>query len=92
MNDQLKQLIELQKIDAAILFIQRTLDDMPKKIKEVESPLREAESHLKGVQEMLDALEKKYDKQFKVVFDAIRQLMTPPSPKRKGIGFLQDRS
>ena len=26
----------------------------------------------------LAALEKKYDAQFKVVFDAIRQLMTPP--------------
>jgi len=35
----------------------------------------------------LDALEKKYDTQFKVVFDAIRQLMTPPTPKRRGIGF-----
>jgi hypothetical protein len=31
----------------------------------------------------LDALEKKYDAQFKVVFDAIRQLMTPPEPKKK---------
>jgi len=28
----------------------------------------------------LDALEKKYDAQFKVVFDAIRQLMAPPQP------------
>jgi hypothetical protein len=26
----------------------------------------------------LNALEKKYDQQFKVVFDAIRELMTPP--------------
>jgi hypothetical protein len=36
----------------------------------------------------LDVLEKKYDAQFKVVFDAIRQLMIPPDtkPKRK-IGF-----
>lgn len=36
----------------------------------------------------LAALEKKYDAQFKVVFDAIRELMTPPepSPKRR-IGF-----
>ena len=36
----------------------------------------------------LDALEKKYDAQFKIVFDAIRQLMLPPEakPKRK-IGF-----
>jgi hypothetical protein len=36
----------------------------------------------------LEALEKKYDAQFKVVFDAIRQLMTPPEPKRCKIGFL----
>lgn len=35
----------------------------------------------------LDALEKKYDAQFKAVFDAIRQLMTPPTPKRRQIGF-----
>jgi hypothetical protein len=35
----------------------------------------------------LEALEKKYDAQFKVVFDAIRQLMTPPETKRRPIGF-----
>jgi hypothetical protein len=35
----------------------------------------------------VDALEKKYDHQFKVVFDAIRRLMIPPEPKRKPIGF-----
>jgi len=36
----------------------------------------------------LAALERKYDAQFKVVFDAIRELMTPPMPKRRRIGFL----
>ena len=36
----------------------------------------------------LAALEKKYDSQFKVVFDAIRALMKPPEPKKKrSIGF-----
>jgi hypothetical protein len=36
----------------------------------------------------LDALEKKYDAQFKVVFDAIRELMKPLPEKPKGrIGF-----
>ena len=35
----------------------------------------------------LAALEKKYDEQFKVVFDAIRQLMAPESKKRRPIGF-----
>jgi hypothetical protein len=43
----------------------------------------------------LDALERKYDQQFKVVCDAIRQLMEPPpEPKRKRIGFaaeMEDR-
>jgi len=36
----------------------------------------------------LEALEKKYDAQFKVVFDAIRQLMSPAEPKKRKIGFL----
>jgi hypothetical protein len=37
----------------------------------------------------LDALEKKYDTQFKVVFDAIRELMKPPSePPKRRIGFM----
>ncbi|HTD66745.1 MAG TPA: ORF6N domain-containing protein [Candidatus Limnocylindria bacterium] len=35
----------------------------------------------------LEAMEKKYDAQFKVVFDAIRQLMSPAETKRKEIGF-----
>lgn len=35
----------------------------------------------------LDELESKYDRQFKVVFDAIRQLMSPPRANRKQIGF-----
>ncbi len=36
----------------------------------------------------LAELEKKYDAQFKVVFEAIRELMTPSEPKKKrSIGF-----
>lgn len=36
----------------------------------------------------LAALERKYDAQFKVVFDAIRELMEPPTPaERREIGF-----
>ena len=39
----------------------------------------------------LDGLEKKYDAQFKVVFEAIRELMTPSQPKSKRrIGFIQE--
>ncbi len=36
----------------------------------------------------LNDLEKKYDAQFKVVFDAIRRLMAPPQTPPKKIGFL----
>jgi len=36
----------------------------------------------------LKQMEKKYDEQFKIVFEAIRQLMTPPETKKKKIGFM----
>jgi len=35
----------------------------------------------------LATLESKYDSQFKIVFDAIRQLMAPPPSKKRPIGF-----
>ena len=35
----------------------------------------------------LAALERRYDAQFKAVFDAIRELMAPPNPPRRPIGF-----
>lgn len=35
----------------------------------------------------LAAMEKKYDSQFRMVFDAIRELMRPPEPKKQKIGF-----
>jgi hypothetical protein len=35
----------------------------------------------------IEGLEKKYDEQFAVVFEAIKQLVTPPSPSKKRIGF-----
>ena len=35
----------------------------------------------------LNELEKRYDHQFKIVFDTIRQLMTTPASKPKQIGF-----
>ena len=38
----------------------------------------------------LAALERRYDEQFKVVFDAIRQMMAPPEPKKRRIGFIRD--
>lgn len=50
--------------------------------------LREMLAAHKDLVRKLNQMEKKYDSQFKVVFDAIRQLMEPPAPKKKGkIGF-----
>ena len=42
----------------------------------------------KNLATKLFELEKKYNSQFKIVFDAIRELMTPPVLPRKKIGFL----
>ena len=50
--------------------------------------LREMLTAHKDILRKLEEMEKKYDAQFQVVFDAIRQLMAPPdrkSPRR--IGF-----
>ena len=43
-----------------------------------------------GLARKLEALEKKYDSQFKIVFDAIRKLMVPIEPEspKKRIGFI----
>jgi len=52
--------------------------------------LREMASAHKELARKLEDLEKKYDKQFLVVFEAIRQLMLPPDRARKTreIGFV----
>lgn len=49
--------------------------------------LRELLSSNKELSARLDALEKKYDSQFKAVFDAIRQLMSTPEKDKIDIGF-----
>ncbi len=41
----------------------------------------------KDLARKLETLEQKYDAQFKVVFDAIRELMGPPASPRRRIGF-----
>ena len=52
--------------------------------------LRQILASNKELARKLDELERKYDAQFKTVFDAIRQLMAPPEPEtpKKRIGFL----
>jgi hypothetical protein len=51
--------------------------------------LREMVASHKDLAKRLDELESRYDRQFKAVFDAIRELMRPPEPKMKRkIGFV----
>jgi len=49
--------------------------------------LREFAASHKDVLRRLDAMEGRYDRQFKVVFDAIRALMEPPKIPRRRIGY-----
>ena len=54
--------------------------------------LRELLATHKDLARKLAALEQKYDAQFKVVFDAIRELMAPsPLPPRHQIGFKTEK-
>lgn len=50
--------------------------------------LRRMISSHRELMQKVEEMEKKYDAQFKVVFEAIRQLMAEPEPPRKRIGFL----
>lgn len=49
--------------------------------------LREILASHKELARKLDELEKKYDAQFKIIFDAIRELMKPPEKPKSPIGF-----
>ena len=44
----------------------------------------------KELRQKIDKMEKKYDHQFKIVFDAIRQLMSPPEAKKRRVGFRRE--
>ncbi len=52
--------------------------------------LRDLVGHNREMPRRLNDLESKYDRQFRLVFDAIRELMKPPAPapKRRS-GFVQ---
>ncbi len=49
--------------------------------------LREILLSHKDLQKKIEDMEKRYDQQFKIVFDAIKQLLIPPEPKKRKIGF-----
>jgi hypothetical protein len=54
--------------------------------------LREAVGAHRDLARKLDALERKYDGQFKVVFQALRQIMAPVAAKARRIGFRTEKS
>jgi hypothetical protein len=45
-----------------------------------------------GIKRKIDEMEKRYDHQFKIVFDAIRQLMVPSEKKKEKISFRTEKS
>ena len=49
--------------------------------------LREILATHRDLARRLEEMEVRYDGQFKIVFDAIRELMTPPEKSRRRIGF-----
>ena len=49
--------------------------------------LREIIRSNKKIWEKIEAMEKKFDSQFKIVFDALREILTPPEKPRCRIGF-----
>jgi len=52
--------------------------------------LREMISSHKDLAKKLDALEKKYDEQFQVVFEAVRQLIEVEEKPKKKIGYISE--
>ena len=53
--------------------------------------LRRMTLSVEGLARKVEAMEKKYDKQFSAVFGAIRQLILEPEQPRKQIGFHADK-
>ena len=54
--------------------------------------LRQILATHKNLAERLAAMERKYDQQFKVVFDILKQLMEPaPEPHKRPIGFMSEK-
>jgi len=54
--------------------------------------LRHVAASVADLARKLDELEQGYDARFRTVFQAIRQLMQPPSPPRRRIGFVMSQA
>jgi len=53
--------------------------------------LRELIATHKDLAERIATMEKKYDRQFRIAFEILEELMAPPDPPRRPIGFLAGR-
>ena len=53
--------------------------------------IREMLSSHKDLKRKIEEMEKKYDSQFKIVFNAIKELMTPPEKQVRKIGFKTEK-
>jgi ORF6N domain len=57
------------------------------KLREIMASNKDLARKLMALERSLVAMDLKTQRQFKEVYEAIRQLMTSPAPKRRGIGF-----
>ena len=55
------------------------------------SKLRRILSSHKDILRKVEEMESKYDRQFKIVFDAIRAMLNPPPKPKMKIGFVAGR-
>ena len=53
--------------------------------------LREMLITHKDLRKKIEEMEMKYDEQFKIVFTAIKKLLSPPDKTKKPIGFKKDQ-
>jgi DNA repair protein RadC len=53
--------------------------------------LREMLSTHKELRQKIEGIEKKYDHQFKVVFEVIKQLLESPKKQKRQIGFAREK-
>lgn len=59
MNEQLRLLINLQKLDTSIIAFNSTIKDIPRKISIMEQPLKEAQTNIERKHKAFEAAEKK---------------------------------
>lgn len=72
---------------AANILRSKKAIDISVQIVEAFMRMREMLASYAELSRKLTAMEKKYDKQFQIVFEAVKKLITPPNTKRKRIGF-----